>query len=45
MTAKGKIGELITFLFMKTEFSPSQQKVEGNTFGQEDPSDLYADGI
>lgn len=45
MTAKGKIGELITFLFMKTEFSPSQQKVEENTFGQKDPSDLYADGI
>ena len=45
MTAKGKIGELITFLFMKTEFPPSQQKMEGNTFGQEDPSDLYADRI
>lgn len=45
MTAKGKIGELITFLLMKTGFSPSQQKVEGNTFGQEDPSDLCADNI
>lgn len=45
VTAKGEIGELITLLFMTTEFSPSQQKVERNTFGQEDPSDLYADGV
>lgn len=45
VTAKGKTGELIAFHFMKTEFSLSQQKVEGNTFGQEDPSDLYADGV
>lgn len=26
MTAKGKIGELITFLFVKTEFPPSKSK-------------------
>jgi len=40
-----KTGELITFLFMKTEFPPPQQKVEKNIFGQEDPCDLYADSI
>lgn len=45
MTAKGKIGELIIFLFMKTVFPPSQQKLEGNKFGREDPGDLYADSI
>lgn len=34
-----KIGEVIILLYKKTEFPPSQQKVEGNTVGQD------ADGV